>query len=546
MTTAQPNILFIISDQECARPDLPPGLALPAHERLRSRGTEFLNYHVTTAPCTPSRSVIYTGLQTSKTGIIANTDAPPQRDLPLDVKTIGHMMREAGYYTAYKGKWHLGGADLPPRQNPIVMPNTKDALEKYGFSDYSSDGDHWGESWEGYRQDGAIASEAADWLKNSAAAQSIEQPWLLDVNFVNPHDIMFFDATGDMEEKRLHPGLISTLKPAPEEPPYDTFWDEPLPDSFADDLSTKPWAQRNFQLFNDYFFGGPLRDDEEAWRRFRSYYFNCIRNVDHHLGTVLEALHESGQEDNTIIIYTSDHGEMAGAHGMSQKGPMMYKENLRVPFTVVHPNIEGGGISKELGSALDIAPTLLSLGGLSPDQITENYPELKGVDLSPAFQSNGTSERSERGILMYFGVLMLSFDADAARNFLRERLKPPDPNSGPPQPPPKDQKWDQPTQPLDDPALFRGIHTGRYKFARYFKPSEHHRPEDWATLTAHNELELYDLAADPNELNNLAYGDNLDQELLLSLNQQLNDLIALEIGQDNGQEFPGDPALYQL
>ncbi|MBT5938608.1 MAG: sulfatase-like hydrolase/transferase [Rhodospirillaceae bacterium] len=542
MTVNQPNILFLVTDQECARPDLPKKLELPAHDRLRDKGTEFLNYHVTTAPCTPSRSVIYSGQHTSKTGIIANTDAPPQREMPLDVKTIGHMMREAGYYTAYKGKWHLGGADLPPRKNPIVMPNTKDALEKYGFSDYSADGDHWGESWDGFRRDGVIASEAADWLANKGPNVAKDQPWLLAVNFINPHDIMFFDATGDMEQKRIHPGLISTLKPAPAGPPYDLDWDVPLPESFEDDLSAKPWAQRNFQLFNDYFFGGPLRDDREAWQRFRSYYFNCIRDVDRHLGTVLDALDQSGQADNTIIIYTSDHGEIAGAHGMTQKGPMMYKENLRVPFTVVHPDIAGGQTTDALGSALDVAPTLLSLAGLDKDQIAASFPDLKGVDLTPTLQSNSSTERQERGILMYFGVLMLSFDADAARKFLLDRLAPP---KGPPPPPPP-KVWDQPTQPLGDPALFRGIHTGRYKFARYFKPSEHHRPDDWETLIAHNELELYDLEADPEEMNNLASGGDVDKDLLLALNAQLNDLIELEIGVDDGHEFPGDPALYQL
>jgi arylsulfatase A-like enzyme len=540
MSKEQPNILFIVSDQECARPDLPAELDLPAHDRLRARGTEFLNYHVTTAPCTPSRSVIYSGLHTSKTGIIANTDAPPQREMPLDVPTIGHMMREAGYYTAYKGKWHLGGADLPPRTNPIVMPNTKDALEKYGFSDYSTDGDHWGESWDGYRRDGVIASEAAGWLKNRGPVVAKDQPWFMAVNFINPHDVMFFDATGDMEEKRIYPDLISTLKPAPEGAPYDIDWDVPLPKSFSDDLSTKPWAQRNFQLFNNYFFGGPKRDDIEAWQRFRSYYFNCLRDVDRHLGTVLDGLKASGQEDNTIIIYTSDHGEMAGAHGMSQKGPMIYKENLRVPFTVVHPNIAGGRSSEELGSALDIAPTLLSLAGMSTDKIGDKFPELKGVDLSPALAVDGVTMRSERGILMYFGVLMLSFDAEAARKFLVKRLQPHD--GPPPPPPPKD----QPNQPLGDPALFRGIHTGRYKFARYFKPSEHHTPDDWDTLSAHNELELYDVIADPDEMVNLACGEHMDRELLLTLNQKLNDLIKLEIGEDDGREFPGDPSLYQL
>jgi arylsulfatase len=92
-------------------------------------------------------------------------------------------------------------------------------------------------------------------------------------------------------------------------------------------------------------------------------------------------------------------------------------------------------------------------------------------------------------------------------------------------------------QSLDGYACYRGIHDGRYKFARYFKPAEHHQPEDWGTLLAHNELELYDTAADQDEVNNLANQAENHQDLILDLNVRLNKLIDTEIGIDDGSFY---------
>ena len=98
---------------------------------------------------------------------------------------------------------------------------------------------------------------------------------------------------------------------------------------------------------------------------------------------------------------------------------------------------------------------------------------------------------------------------------------------------------------FDNPALFRGIHDGRYKFARYFKPSQHHMPRDWATLLKYNQLELYDTLTDPDEITNLAASPESHKDLILRLNESVNQSVDNEVGVDNGSEFPGPHFLYQ-
>src|SRR5262249_25588458 len=101
-----PNILFLFTDQERYFPQLPAGYALPAQERLARTGVTFHNHYCPAVQCTPSRSVLLTGLQTADTGMFENTDLPWIKNLSTTIPTVGHMLRKAGYYTAYKGKWH--------------------------------------------------------------------------------------------------------------------------------------------------------------------------------------------------------------------------------------------------------------------------------------------------------------------------------------------------------------------------------------------------------------------------------------------------------
>jgi arylsulfatase len=103
------NILFILTDQErFFRPgELPAGFRLPAHERLMARGTTFVNHRINSCVCTPSRSVIYTGMHIQQTGMFDNSNFPWIKSMSPEIRTVGDMLRDAGYYTAYKGKGHL-------------------------------------------------------------------------------------------------------------------------------------------------------------------------------------------------------------------------------------------------------------------------------------------------------------------------------------------------------------------------------------------------------------------------------------------------------
>ncbi len=530
-----PNILIITTDQEQSFVDLPDSLHLPARERLRSRSVAFRNYHVNTTPCGPSRSVIYTGQHTQFTGMFTNPNVPPHIELPRDMPTLGSMFRELGYHTVYKGKWHLSNLNEGLDCHSQRPDETHDALEPWGFAEYTHDGDHHGITWEGFKHDGAIAGDAANWLLGKDGRRPDDQPWLMAVNFINPHDIMFFDATRAMGTSRIDPRLVSSMKPAPHSPIYGEDLGEALPASFSDDLSTKPAAHRDDQRMLTFMFGDLPRQDEQAWLNFRNYYFNCIRDVDRHIDCVMKALDDSGEADNTIVLFTSDHGEMAGAHGMRQKGPSMYRENIRVSLMISHPDIDQPAEVDNLGSAVDLAPTLLSLAGVSESDIYDRWPALKGVSLAPALQGEGTA-RDERGAL-YNYTTNLNWDPDFIKAFLGGRAR--------------GEFTDEETArlgqglSLDNHGCFRGLHDGRYKFARYFKPSEHHMPQDWETLTGHNELELYDTSADPDEINNLANSPDAHGELITTLNEKLNALITAEIGVDDGSCYAAD-GTYQL
>jgi arylsulfatase len=296
-----------MSDQEQAWDLLPPGLTRPGLDSLLETGTGFARHHVVAVPCGPSRSVIYTGQHTARTGLHTNPSRQSGASMSSQVPTLGGMLREHGYYTAYKGKWHLSNIEPPvPFRGSAV-----DALEEFGFSEFNPDGDPVGLAWDGFRNDPAVASDAARWLHGHGAKPS-EEPWFLAVNFVNPHDVMFFDPTGRMNRTGSSP---VPRRPAPVSPLYERDWDVPLPRSHREDRSLKPAAQAALGAFVNAVLGEIAPDDETAWRALRSYYYNCLRDLDQQVSVVLRALADSGHTDDTVVVYTSDHGEAAGAHG---------------------------------------------------------------------------------------------------------------------------------------------------------------------------------------------------------------------------------------
>jgi arylsulfatase len=531
---------MIVTDQEYAHQALPAGVTLPNRDRLRARGVTFNNHQVTTTVCTPSRSVMWTGQHTPFTRMFDNTNLAWIDDMRADpekLPTIGHMLRDLGYYTAYKGKWH---------ESEFPEGDTKDAMEPYGFSDFQDWGDAYGAPLDGLNKDPNTAAEAHEWLNDHAPGIAQSQPWFLAVNFINPHDIMYFDT--DDEEMVQVRGMFPIFS-APDTELYRQKWPTTLPASFFDDLSGHQPAVRNYKILCDGTYGRIPMERRDMWHNHVNYYINCMIDVDRHIGTVLDALEETGQDTNTVIIFTSDHGEMAGAHHLRQKGSVAFKETVNVPLIVVDPREPGGIRTEVVGSHLDLVPTILAYAGQSEEERQERYPFLKGHDLSGMAADpesdgpRGSTDRPGKGALYTYDmvatidaqwlqrnapVLIDMAAAEAGLEFHRgteafrailEEIGTPD---------------------LDKREVFRGMFDGRYKLVRYFGLGHYHLPETVEVLLANNDVALYDLHLDPEEMDNLADPDHpkYDESLLAAMNAKLNALIVEEIGEDKALFSP--------
>jgi len=527
------NFLVIVTDQEYAHQALPAGVTLPNRDRLRSQGVTFNNYQVTTTVCTPSRSVMWTGQHTPFTRMIDNTNLAWIEDMRADpetLPTIGHMLRNLGYYTAYKGKWH---------ESEFPEGDTTDAMEPFGFSDYQEYGDVYGAPLDGLTKDPKTADQAIGWLNNRAPEIAEIQPWFLAVNFINPHDIMYFDT--DDEEMVQVRGMMPIFG-APDMPLYQQQWPTTLPASFFDDLAKHPGAVRHYKTLCDGTYGKIPKERRDMWHNHVNYYINCLIDVDQHIGSVLDALEECGQAENTIIIFTSDHGEMGGAHHLRQKGSVCFKETVNVPMVIVDPRHPGGKRTDAVGSHLDLVPTMLSYAGLSEAERKQHYPFLKGCDLTGVVDEpdsdgpRGSSRTTGKGSLYTYDmittvdaqwlqrnapILLDTAAAEAGLEFVRgkEFLN----------------KLDEIEKPnLENRELFRGIFDGRYKFVRYFGLAHYNLPGSVEKLLANNDVALYDLKMDPEEMTNLAdpTHPDYDEKLLHTMNSKLNTLIESEIGED--------------
>lgn len=528
------NLLVIMVDQERSWETLPTSLDLPNHRRIAERGTYFSGLQVTSPLCTPSRSVFWTGQHVQHTGVQDNTNVPLMgRPLDPAIPTLGHMLRDAGYYTAYKGKWHLH--ELPQNKAWESVADRPDALEDYGYSDYG-----WGpeliDSQAGWKFDGRIAGDAAKWL--TGKSRNLEQPWAMTVSFVNPHDIMFLDATGEQATTRVQNTLPGPVLPIPDDPIYRIAKGADLPRDFKPGgYQGQLPAQADYDRYMDYFYGPMPHDNAEAWIKFSQYYYNCIRDVDRHLGTVLDALESSGQADNTIIVLVSDHGEMGGVHGLRQKGPWMFRENLNVPLVISHPDSRVPRTNYGLVSALDFTPTMLGLVGLDEQTVKNRHSAIRGTDMSGELASGSTERsRSGKGALVTYSV---SHHADP--EFSKSVFE--------------NQKIDSAlgrfgnslgaglTPDFSARSFMRGIVTDDYKLARYFSPREHHMPRTLEELKARNDLEIFDLNQVPGETRDLAATGTVTDPVLASLNTKLNALIDAEVGADDGRDMPG-PRFY--
>lgn len=403
----RPNFLVLMTDQERYPPPYESDAVarfrrtLTAHERLRDGGVELHRHHTASTACVPSRTSLFTGQYPSLHGAaqtdgLTKTPSDPRVSWldPSTVPTMGDWFRAAGYRTEYRGKWHLSHADLFATgtheglrtidRAGVVDPVAVDAyrrtsrLEPWGFSGWigrEPHGAYPGDS--GLVRDPLFAQQAEELF---ADLRGEERPWLTVISLVNPHDISF----STLEERFGFPA------PSADVPEID-----PAP-SQGDSLDGRPRVQAQFRdAWPRMLFPQPT---DATYRRF--YYWLHVL-ADRAMTTVLDAFAAHGHTDDTIVVFTSDHGEMLGAHGgLQQKWYQAYDESIHVPFVVRGPGIaprpEGIGIAT---SHVDLLPTLLGLAEIDEtiaatvvgaDHV-ETHP-LVGRDLSPLLRGETTED----------------------------------------------------------------------------------------------------------------------------------------------------------
>jgi arylsulfatase A-like enzyme len=379
---------------------------LVAQRLFRERGLEFHRHYVQSSACAPSRTSIFTGQYPTLHGV-SQTDGmgktawdPGMSWLdPNTVPTMGDWFRAAGYRTYYKGKWHISHADIEiPGKHESLMTTTDDGdpiLENVGLYKTADRLNDFGFSgWIGPEPHGASKANSG-WMrdpgyKNQALSQIEEleagdddQPWLLVNSFVNPHDIVFFGLLWSSSRG------FDLPYPTPEEVPQI-----PPPPTADEDLSTKPTAQASYvATYPQMFLPQPTI---ELYRRF--YYYLQI-DVEKYIKEVYQRLETSRFHENTIVVFTTDHGDMLGAHGgMHQKWYNAYEETIHVPLIITSP-LFGDTPRSESGltSHADLLPTLLGLAGVDVQQAakklalshTETHP-LVGRDLSGVVRGTST------------------------------------------------------------------------------------------------------------------------------------------------------------
>lgn len=526
--TDRPNILILCMDQWQTHMQVPNDVQFPAMQRLEARGVSFDRQYCTVPLCTPSRATMGTGVHAKHAGLPDNTNFAWTDESYSGIPTVGHMLRDQGYYTAFKGKWHLW------------EPHSEDGLERYGFSDYQQWGEMFGAPLQGEELDNTAAFETIDWLEHRAA--QLQQPWLLICSLVNPHDVMFLQ-TDPVQAPHVN-GMVAGLQSTVQRLGwFEQEWDVKLPDNFADDYKLQPPGVRYYKNYVDLHFGRIPDDRADLWLKHRNYLINCMRLVDAEFNRVLQTLDRLDLWRSTVVIFTSDHGEMNGAHRMTQKANIPFEEAVVVNLTVCMPGGPQGRRTAAVGSHLDLAPTLLDFAGVSDEEIRQRYPRLKGRSLKPVIVdpsqhgSRGSADAPGDGALICWDGLH-ALDGDWAVTGALKALTSmgKEPASEQPMRPDRlkqaGQRYGAPD--FTRRTFFRAISDGRYKLVRWFSPQEYEVPSTLDELYASSDVGLYDLVKDPGEMENIGHPNHPDYDpaLVERMRGKLSALIQQEIGGD--------------
>ncbi|HUN79248.1 MAG TPA: sulfatase-like hydrolase/transferase [Solirubrobacteraceae bacterium] len=338
-----PNILVIVVDQLRTPVWMPAGVTpatvMPNLASLRQGAVNFESHYTASNDCSPARGALVTGLYSHQSGCMVTGASRLDPGFP----TWGTLLRERGYHTNWWGKWHLN-------------PNRNASLEPYGFAGGTYPSPN-GAPGQGTAVDPEIATQFAQWFAQAGG----DEPWCSTVSFVNPHDVAWWYR-------------FTSKNPAESSPP---FLADELPANFETpemlEAQRKPRLQRSLQdtaarSFGEVPFSGP--EALPMWSGLMDTYLMLQGYVDQQIRAVLRTLLTQPEgRANTVVVFTSDHGEYGGSHGMRGKGASAYEEAIRVPLSVRDLRPAGRAITAATGvprtqltSSVDVVGLLLTLG----------------------------------------------------------------------------------------------------------------------------------------------------------------------------------------
>ncbi|NUP98398.1 MAG: sulfatase-like hydrolase/transferase [Armatimonadetes bacterium] len=409
----RPNILLITSDQQhfSTLGVTNPRIQTPALDRLCAEGTRFDRAYTCNPVCSPTRASIITGLYPSVHGCWTIGVK-----LPEDVPTVGDYLHQAGYHSALLGKAHFQPLASYPDQTSLEAQPTLREIDFwrqfggpwYGFDQIElcrnhADEAHAGQHYAAWMEDNGLPNWRdyfQDWPSNQpkrhhhwdlpqeyhythwTAERSIahvercvaaEQPFFTWASFHDPHPpYLVSEPWASMyDPAEMEPGRL-TQGEHDFSPPYLRLTQEERPDFSA------------FKEEHGSHGCHTHRHREERLRQDTAIYYGMVSFMDHEIGRLLGRLDELGVADNTLVVFTSDHGHYLGQHGLIAKGPFHYEDGIRVPFIVRCPGqVPAGRVSDELQSLVDLTPTFLAAAGL------EVPGAMQGLDQMSCWRGEG-------------------------------------------------------------------------------------------------------------------------------------------------------------
>ena len=345
-----------------------PVVRTPHLDALAARGVRFPNTFVQSAVCGPSRMCFYTGRYVHATRSPWN-EVP----LPADERTMGHYFSRGGYRAALCGKTHY----MP---DPFALPEGDAGRDRFelatlaGLEEFELN-DARGRGWCAFLREQGYAdlgnnpflideSTLPDGVDYSAVPARFRAEHS-DTAFLTDRAIQFMQETGDrpwfLHLSYFKPHL-PIIAPAPYHAMYDPA-DSPAPNRDASELENPHPLHIPYRIERH----GPEFDEEHVWRQRRATYYGLITEIDDNLGRLFAWMRSHGQWDNTLVVFTSDHGEYMGDHWMYEK-ELFYDEAYRVPLLVVDPRPEAdptrGTVQDAFVECIDIVPTFLEAAGL--------------------------------------------------------------------------------------------------------------------------------------------------------------------------------------